>query len=440
MTTIIPDLLRAGVTDIMLVMLLYTMSRPRYSKKHIYICATLLLVVVNILVSTYFYLKNDYTSVARLDFVMLLIIAVALKPLFRETIAQWCFSYITLLNIYVAVVIISYSVCDFFPYPYYANIFLRLVLFATIIFALRKYFLPIYRDVLVRWNSYILMLVGLFINLAYFMVSVDVELMMTDFMWPLLLLILLEILIYVSVFYSMKLMARESTLKEENLKIQSDRDLLHQSTSSMAEHLQLMEESVQQQRIASHDRRHFNSTLLELLEQGQTESASALLKKQLETISKMSKNYCENTAVNAAVCYYATMAQDKGIATDISLDIPKELNVDSLEFTMALSNLLENAVHGCLALPEKDEKKIRFVCHNVGRLVLEISNPCTAETAIGENGRPVVNENAHGTSRAKSNDNSHGIGTKSVLAFASKYGAELVYRIENGVFIVRLIV
>lgn len=62
MAGIFPDLLRATVTDIMLVLLLYTMSRPRYSKKSIYIGATMLLVVLNLLVNTYFYLKSDYNS------------------------------------------------------------------------------------------------------------------------------------------------------------------------------------------------------------------------------------------------------------------------------------------------------------------------------------------------------------------------------------------
>lgn len=87
-----------------------------------------------------------------------------------------------------AAVIISYSLCDFFANPFYAITGLRLILFSAGIFALRRYFLSLYREVLKRWNVYIPMLAGLFINLVYFIFGADVERMLTDFMWPLLLL------------------------------------------------------------------------------------------------------------------------------------------------------------------------------------------------------------------------------------------------------------
>lgn len=95
---------------------------------------------------------------------------------------------------------------------------------------------------------------------------------------------------------------------------------------------------------------------------------------------------------------------------------------------MALSNLIENAIYGCEALPETAEKHLCFICCHVGRLVLEISNPCGLDTAPDENGWP--------TSRQEG----HGIGTKSILAFAKKYDAEVFCRIEKGIFIVRLLV
>ena len=71
---------------------------------------------------------------------------------------------------------------------------------------------------------------------------------------------------------------------------------------------------------------------------------------------------------------------------------------------------------------------IKFICRNVGRLLLEMENPCPEDTTFDENGYPVtLIEN-------------HGIGSKSVTAFARKYEGELMYQIENGVFRVRLLV
>lgn len=428
MTTIFSDLLRAAVTDIMLVYLLYVMSKPKFSRKSIYIGVTLILVASNLLINTYFYLHNDYTSIVLVDFLMLLVIAVLLKPLFQETIAQWCFSYVTLLNIYIAVVVISYSLCDFFPNPYYAITGLRFFLFAVVTFALKRYFLSLYHEVLKRGNVYLLMLFVLFINLSYFMFGDDVEQMLTDFMWPLLLLILLEILIYISIFYGMNIMSRESTLKEENLKMLNERQLLNLSARSMMERLRLMNEAAKQQSIVAHDQRHFNSTILELLEQGNPEDAIFLLQKQTKAIPLKRRHYCENTTVNATVAYYASMAESKDIAINIHLDIPSELAIDSLELSMAIANLLENAIHGCEALSTQEKKQLFLLAHHVGRLMLEISNPCLATTTLDEDGYPI------------SLQEGHDIGTKSVLAFAKKYNAELFYRIENGIFTVRLIV
>ncbi|HBT63548.1 MAG TPA: ATP-binding protein, partial [Ruminococcaceae bacterium] len=53
---------------------------------------------------------------------------------------------------------------------------------------------------------------------------------------------------------------------------------------------------------------------------------------------------------------------------------------------------------------------------------------CTEGTVLDESGYPLACEEGHG------------IGSKSVIAFAKKYGGELLYKIENGVFRVRLLV
>ena len=71
---------------------------------------------------------------------------------------------------------------------------------------------------------------------------------------------------------------------------------------------------------------------------------------------------------------------------------------------------------------------INFNCRNVGRLLLEMENPCPEDTILDENGYPVTLEEGHG------------IGSKSVIAFAKKYDGELMYQIENKVFRVRLLV
>ena len=138
--------------------------------------------------------------------------------------------------------------------------------------------------------------------------------------------------------------------------------------------------------------------------------------------------YCEDPAINAAVCHYASMAEQAGIRTEICLDIPDNLDVDPIGFSMVISNLMENAIHSCQNLPQGKTPYLRLTCHPVGRLLLEIENPCSPDTTLDGNGLPAVRSEGHG------------IGSKSVAAFARNYDAELLYEIANGVFRVRLLV
>lgn len=219
-------------------------------------------------------------------------------------------------------------------------------------------------------------------------------------------------------------MRQISELSEHKL----DAELLQLSATAMSERLQLMDEAAYQQSLAAHDRRHFNGMVLELLEQGQFEEAAAILRKQTESTLQGVRRYCENHAVGAITSYYAALAEKRGIVTDIQMDIPNELDIDSLELAMALSNLFENAIHGCEALPQSAKRQIHLTCRHVGRLALEISNSCAANVALDKNGHPYSGNIDHGT------------GTKSVLAFVTQYDAEIFYHIENSAFTVRLLV
>ena len=104
MASMFPDLLRSVITDIMLVLLLSTMATPKYKGKFLYIFVTAIILVVNVSANYYFYRTDNYTAVFYVDLAMLIVIGVALKPLFTDKIMQWLFSYVSMLNIYIAVV------------------------------------------------------------------------------------------------------------------------------------------------------------------------------------------------------------------------------------------------------------------------------------------------------------------------------------------------
>ena len=65
------------------------------------------------------------------------------------------------------------------------------------------------------------------------------------------------------------------------------------------------------------------------------------------------------------------------------------------ELAIVVANALENAIHANLSLPRK-QRKIR--CKMVGTpgVMLELTNPCTANVTFDSNGLPVAQKEGHG--------------------------------------------
>lgn len=414
------DILRSLVTNALLVALLFTLAQPKYRKHTLWITMAAI-VTADLAINIFFYMRGDYTTLATLDIAFFILVGAATKPLSRETLAQWLFNCFTAMNVYAIAVVVSYFTCDFFPYPYYANTVLRALLFAATIFLFRKRLRPLYRQAAEHWSVYLFVAAALFFNFAYYFVSGDnVEQTLNDGFVPLMLLTLVTVLMYLAMFLSLQKTLREAELRMENLKIQSDRELT-------AARLALMDEAVRQMSIVQHDRRHFNNTLLSLLEHGETDKATELIEKQSEALPQKPRQYCENVPVNAAVSYYAELARQQGIRCDLRLDISEKLSVDELSLAMVVSNLMENAIAAVSTLTA-EKRELRFTSVSVGQLILEIINPYEGEITLDERGLPVSEREGHGK------------GSQSVFDFVNKYGGELLYETAGGVFKVRLMV
>lgn len=423
-----PDFLRAAISTTANVLLMITLLQPKYTKKAT-ILTLLGILFADLGTAVYCYLSGNLTMLAKIDMVMFAVLCFAVRPMFKDTFMQWLFSYLTVQNISDAVIILSFIGSRRLPYPVYANSVLRILLFGAFLLILLRYVRPLYRQAVEHWTAYFAVALSIAITFNYYVLSSDdIVVTLTEQAVPLLLVIFIGLAAYGSIFLSLKNLQREFRVKEENQNMQAEREYLQLAAGNMSRRLELMGEVAAQNSRAAHDRRHFNHVLLELLEHGKTGEAATLLESQNQVAQKISKVYCENFAVNAAVCHYAALAEQSGTDAEIELDIPSDLSVDSLELSMAVSNLMENAIQACGKLPQNHAPYLRFTCRNVGRLLLELENPCIEGTALDENGYPVTQEE------------DHGVGSKSVIAFAKKYDGELLYKIETGVFRVRLLV
>lgn len=426
MTNLLPDLFRSFVTTIMLVVLLFTLAQPKFDKK-IHMSALIIIVATNVAKSMCFYLEKDYTTLAKFDILFFIIIGIAVKPLFKEGIMQWLFNCMTVMNVYAIVVVLSYYLCDLFPYPYYAHTILRFVMFFGVIMMFHTRMRPLYQKAAERWDVYLLVASGIFLNFGwYFFAFDDVEEMLCSQFVPLIFLIFLALLVYVAIFLSLKAELHEIHLKEENLKIQNNNEILEISTQAMKKSLSIMDETVRQMSIVQHDRRHFNAALLELIHHGEIERAQNLINRQTAVLPIKPQKYCENVAVNAVVSYYIGIAEQKGITCNVCLNIPIKLQTEDLELSMVISNLLENAIHAV----EKaaGDRYIRFTAIFTGQLILEIENPYDGEIETDENGCPV------------SMKQGHGMGMQSVLSFVKKNNVDFIYNFTDEIFKVRLLI
>jgi signal transduction histidine kinase len=218
-----------------------------------------------------------------------------------------------------------------------------------------------------------------------------------------------------------------TVLKLQEYKLKSDAEILEVAANTMRERLLTAEELMQLDRAMRHDRRHFEALLLSLIRDDKIDEARKCLEERMAQEPRSASRYCENATVNAAITHYVSHAENKNIEVKVSANIPVKLNVDEMQLAITISNLLENAIHGCENLPAEN-RRIELTAKYKEQLLLEITNTCEGMVPLDEDGHPFAAEA------------DHGIGTKSVLAFAEKTDSDIIYIAEEGLFRVRMII
>ncbi len=233
MNDFIINLLRGSVSSVMNVILLFTLTKSKFGRNGIIIIAVFIF-LFNIISTIWFYLYGDLTSLSRFNLVMFVVIGLALKPLAKVSFMQWCFNFLTIINISMIIVFLSFHLSRFLPMPHYSHTILRLILYILVIFLFHRYLLPLYQSIVKNWPIFSVMVICIFLNLAYyFYLTDDIQNTLETFKWPLLLLVTLSIAAYGTVFYSLKKITEIYALQTENLKILNDTGLLHQAAMEL---------------------------------------------------------------------------------------------------------------------------------------------------------------------------------------------------------------
>lgn len=209
---------------------------------------------------------------------------------------------------------------------------------------------------------------------------------------------------------------------------ENERQLLKVQVAAYEQQSQALVAGEQELSALRHDIRHYIRMASTLLHDGQPEEAALVLEEFEQAIPKAPvAHWCDNPALNVMLSYYLRMAQQADIQVEARLDLPEELPVGSTELSIVFANAIENAVGACRKQGPGEARRLVVNAVASPQLSIEIANTYAGDVRFGRDGLPVAAETGHG------------IGTRSIWAFAQRHGAMCSFAIEDGMFYVRLL-
>ncbi len=309
--------------------------------------------------------------------------------------------------------------------PTLVNLLVRLVIFVPLVVALCRWFRPLYletaRTLQRGWGLLCLIPIAFYAQLyLVFVVGAVPD--------PLLRFVLV-ICAFVIVIAACGLVFVFFGEHARRVELAEGERMLATQVNALQREVDLVRSADERLRIVRHDLRHHVDNIAALLRAGHVDEALAALGKvESELAETASRRFCENETVNALLSLYVARAEAVGVEVETRCDIPRELPMAALELASVLANAFENAVTACERQPAGAPRHIVVRCLCAPRFALEVANTYTEPVEFNEQGHPVTNEPGHG------------VGTRSIAAFAEKYGIRLFYDAgDDGMFRLQLL-
>lgn len=216
------------------------------------------------------------------------------------------------------------------------------------------------------------------------------------------------------------IVARLVIEQQKNLRLQENNHLLEMQNLQY----DYLQDKIKETRRYKHDVRHHIALMQELLKKGEYDKLSEYLNSFRDSMPDISERiYCKNTSVSALLAYFAQIAESSGIEYKVSADIPDDIKIDITDLSVLFGNLIENAIHGCVADTAKDKKIIIRAKADSYSLCLAVDNTFTGTILTDPEGGFL-------SSKRKGK----GIGTESVKNIAAKYNGVAKFEYGDGMF------
>lgn len=225
----------------------------------------------------------------------------------------------------------------------------------------------------------------------------------------------LNILLYII----MNIMQRDNITREEY-------NLLKANISSQEKLAVEIRERYSEVKTLKHDMKHYLMTAAELISDGKPSEAKAYI----ETIVDKkinSSNVGVNTGsavIDAVINNKIALCNSKGIKMKCAIDTQFE-NINDINISILLSNLLDNAIIGC----DLSEPYIELIISRKKSLTFITVKNSIAASVLADN--PDLKTD-------KSNKSEHGYGIRSIKDIAKKYDGSVEFMEEGGNFIAEI--
>lgn len=334
-------------------------------------------------------------------------------------------TYFFVSGIFIFIIQISNLIDHYVPLDNHIVMFLvRLIVYPAALLLLVRYFAKPYRRALIvlhsGWNI-IASLSGMYTLLLLVIFNFPTTLFKRPHDIPVLVLVFMAMLI-TNLYFMVTL------LRQYDYYLEAEQNqYLEQQMEMMKQRIAFTEETEKNISIYRHDLRHILTTLSGMLSGGSYEDAVSYIENHIGAIeSDIQKRWCRNSALNAMFSAYFAGAKKQGIRVEAEIDLNDIEGDGENALSLVCANAIENAIHAVSALPA-GERVIRVKVLQSPRLMLSVSNPYEGSITLDDNGIPVSEEEGHG------------IGVRSILAYCRKQDAICDFKITDGWFSVRIV-
>ena len=225
----------------------------------------------------------------------------------------------------------------------------------------------------------------------------------------------LNILLYII----MNIMQRDNITREEY-------NLLKANISSQEKLAVEIRERYSEVKTLKHDMKHYLMTAAELISDGKPSEAKAYIDTIVDKKIN-SSNVGVNTGsavIDAVINNKIALCNSKGIKMKCAIDTQFE-NINDINISILLSNLLDNAIRGC----DSSEPYIELIISRKKSLTFITVKNSIAASVLADN--PDLKTD-------KSNKSEHGYGIRSIKDIAKKYDGSVEFMEEGGNFIAEI--